>query len=48
MLKLSIKAFPFSKQRNFDLPLLNSGFHDFEFSSDRNIFPDEDFKFLFH
>ena len=40
-------TFPFSKHSNFDLSLLNSGFRNFEFSNDTNIFPDEYLKLFF-
>ena len=45
--KLSINTFPFSKQSNSDLSPLNFGFHNFEFSSDTNIFSDEGLKLIF-
>ena len=34
--------FPFCKQSNSNLSLLNSGFHNLQVSSDINIFPDGD------
>ena len=40
-------TFPFSEQSNSDISLINSGFNNFLFSKDSNIFPDEDLKSFF-
>ena len=34
-------TFPFSEQSNFDISLIDSGFNNFRFTKDTNIFPDE-------
>ena len=36
--------FPFGNQANSDISQLNSSFDNFSFSSDTNIFPDENLK----
>ena len=46
-LSCQLNKFPFFKKSNFDLSLLNSGFHNFELFSDTNIFLDEDLKLFF-
>ena len=40
-------TFPFTTQTNSDISLINSGFNNFEFSSDTTVFPDENLKQLF-
>ena len=39
--------FPFSDQSNNDISLINSGFNNFEFSDNMNVFPDENLKSFF-
>ena len=40
-LRCQSNTFPFSEQSNSDISLINSGFNNFLFSKDTNIFPDE-------
>ena len=40
-------TFPFLDQLNSDVSLINSGFNNFRFSSDTNIFPDENLNSFF-
>ena len=43
-LKCQANTFPFSKQTNNDISLINSGLNSFEFSGDTVLFPDEKLK----
>ena len=40
-------TFPFSEQSNSNISLINSGFNNFLFSKDTNIFPDENLNLFF-
>ena len=46
-LRCQSNIFPFFDQSNLDVPLINSGFNNFRFSSDTNISPDENVKSFF-
>ena len=46
-LRSQSNIFPFFDQSNSDVSLVNSGFNNFCFSSDTNIFPDENLKSFF-
>ena len=46
-LNCQIEIFPFSNQNNSNLSLINSGFHNFQFSDSTNIFPNDDLKNFF-
>ena len=43
-LRRQSNTYPFFDQSNSDVLLINSGFYNFRFSSDTNIFPDENIK----
>ena len=43
-LRCQSNIFPFFDQSNSDVSLINSGCNNFRFSSDTNIFPDENLK----
>ena len=46
-LRCQSNIFPFFDQSNSDVSLINSGCNNFRFSSDTNIFPDENLKSFF-
>ena len=46
-LRCQSNIFPFFDQSNSDVSLINSGFNNFCFSSDANIFPNENLKSFF-
>ena len=46
-LRSQSNIFPFFDQSNSDVSLVNPGFNNFRFSSDTNIFPDENLKSFF-